>query len=479
MKKEKLELLLNKVVEYNNPEAHNGQGCNFKAFLYKDICGYYFKIVEVITGTNLSFNDIIHLNDGDENLLIVADKPKLMRVSKYSWHYQLLKYVLKSNVPTPKDMQNGCPYFWLLIFAMLVVPFIILYKGVKCILMLIPKALFFILEQLVNSWIAGLDDETAYDVYWNGDNSKMPKTAQIFFENRSGTYGNTDDNFFNFFLSKKYKDISKDDPNYKAKRQEIKMKWEVWRKDLQKRRDEQRAIESKKEAKQRERKAIRDTKRDEANVKWDAKMEPIYVGFENIGAWFRKTFTVERGRVNQVVKRTKQFIGVVVTLLILTATFFAVNYIARALMVVADWCIANWIIFVEIAIGAVIIGILYLLYILISSWGQNVINKYRRGRKLWYIEPFIYLVWYPVKYMALAIAFILTKIIWEIIKFIFYTVIFKYFLKPVGLFIGRVFMTLVNGVGNSSGIFGEYFGASYSDYCPGIEWCDFEDKDKD
>jgi hypothetical protein len=35
---------------------------------------------------------------------------------------------------------------------------------------------------------------------------------------------------------------------------------------------------------------------------------------------------------------------------------------------------------------------------------------------------------------------------------------------------------LVKGIGSSSGIFGEYFGASYSDYCPGIEWVDFDEE---
>lgn len=477
MKKEKLELLLNKVVEYNNPKARDGQGCHFKAFLYKNYRGYYFKVVEVVSGTDISFNDIIHLEDGDADFLIVADKPKLMRISRNSWHYKLLKFVMKSNAPTPKDMQNGCPYFWLLIFSMLVAPFKVLFLAIKWVLMLIPKALFYVLEQLVNSWIAGLDDETAYDVYYGGGDSKMPKTAKIYFENKAGTYGSSDDNFFDFFLSRKYKNLSKDDPDYEAKRDEIKAKWATWREDLQKRRSAQREIEAEKEAEYRKRKAIHDARRAESRARWDARMEPIFVWFENTGAWFRKTFTVERGRVNLIVKRTKQFVGAVVTLGILVGTFFLVNIIARGLMVVADACIANWMVFVYIGLFAVACGIGYLLYVLVSSWVQNIINRYERGKKVWYIQPFIYLIFYPLKYILMAIVFVIVKIIWGIIKFIFYTALFKYFLKPIGLFIAKLFMGLVRGVGSSSGIFGEYFGASYSDYCPGIEWCDFEDED--
>ena len=58
-----------------------------------------------------------------------------------------------------------------------------------------------------------------------------------------------------------------------------------------------------------------------------------------------------------------------------------------------------------------------------------------------------------------------------------YTVLFKFILKPIGIFIGKLFVGIVKGIGSSSGIFGEYFGASYSDYCPGIEWCDFDEEE--
>jgi len=468
MKDEKLKLLLNKVVEYNDPKAYGGNGCHFKAFLYKNHSGYYFKVVEVIAGTDLAFNDIIPLKDGDEDYLVVADKPKLMRVSKNSWHYKLLKYILKDNAPTPQDMQNGCPYFWLLIFSILVLPFKLLYVTLKWILLLVPKALFFVLEQIVNSWIAGLDDEAAYDLYWGGGDTKMPKTAKIFFNQ-------SDDGFFERFLATKYKALGNDDPNYEKKRQEIKTSWEVWREDVANRRAAQSEVDRIKRIERNRIKAEHERKRELARAKWDARIDPILKGFDNIGVWFKKTFTVQRGRINMIVKRTKQFMGLVVTLVVLAVTYFVVNYVALGLMVAADWCIANWEVFAGLALGAVVIGVFYLLYVLISSWGQAVVNKYRRGKRVWYIEPFIYLVWYPVKYIAIAIAFVVVKIIWAIIKFIFYTAIYSYFLKPVGLFIWGMLRALVKGVGSSSGIFGEYFGASYSDYCPGIEWTDFDE----
>jgi len=472
MENEKLKLLLNKVVEFNNPKANGGKGRHFKAFLYKNGTDhYYFKVVETLIDFSINFNDIIYLNEGDENFLIIAAKPKLMKVSKNSWHYRLLKYVLRESAPTPKDMQNGCPYFWLLIFALIALPFVLIFKVVKLVVFLIPKLLYWILEQLVNSWIAGLDDEAAYELEYNGKYSgttKMPKTAKMFFNNN-----NVD--FFELFLSKKYATLSKTDPDYSEKRIEIKEKWDAWRTDLDKRRAEQRERDYEKEAEISRMKAEHNRKRREADARWEAKMKPIYAGFNEIGAWFRNTFTVKRGRVNMIVKRTKQFMGAVVTLLVLGATYFVVNYLALVLMVIIDGLIANWDILLILLAFAIIVGIFYLLYILISSWGQTVVNKYKRGKKVWYIEPIIYLIWYPIKYIALGIAFFVVYIIWTPIKFTFYTICFKYLLKPIGLFIARLVVSLVKNIGSSSGIFGEYFGASYSDYCPGIEWADFDE----
>lgn len=471
MKDEKLKLMLNKVVEYNDPKADSGKGCHFKAFLYKKTSGYYFKVVEVITGTDVSFNDIITLKDGDENHIIIANKPKLMRVDKSSWHYKLIGYVLRSNAPTPQDMQNGCPYFWLLVFSILVVPFILLFKVLKWIVLLIPKLLFWILEQMVNGWIAGLDDETAYELQWNGSQSSyanMPKTAKIYLQN-------SDEGFFQLFLSKKYKDLDKNDPEYTAKQDEIKTKWEVWRKDLEERRMEKHRFESERDTEKRRLADIQAEKRAESKAKWDARIDPILDSLDNIGAWFKKTFTVERGRVNLIVKRTKQFMGLIVTLVTLAITYFAVNYIAMGLMAFIDLCIANWMVFVYLGLIAVAVGLAYLLWVLISSWGQTIVNKYKRGKRVWYIEPFIYLVWYPVKYIAMALAWLVLYILFYPLKFIFYTLLFKWFFKPIGLFIAKLVVGLVKGIGSSSGIFGEYFGASYSDYCPGIEWTGFDE----
>lgn len=466
MKSEKLDLMLNKVVEYNNAKKKS----HFKAFLYKNQNGYYFKVIEVLSGTDISFNDIIKVNKADVKSVTIAQKPKLMVVSKNSWHYKLLKYILTDSAPTPKDMQNGCPYFWLLIFSMIALPFVLLFKAVEWIVLLIPEFIFWVLKQLVDDWIQGLEDEEAYDLRYNyNSKAKMPKTAKIFFRE-------SDEDFFNYFLSRKYKFTDRRDPNYLEKQKEINDRWEEWRKEIQKKRDEEWQKNEELYQIEREKKIERERKRREAQQRWEEKMKPIYDGFNNIGNWFRDTFTVERGRVNMIVKRTKQFVGLIITLSTLVFTFFAVNSIALVLMIVIDALIAGWMYVVFLLGLGVVVGIFYLLYILISSWGQGIVNNYKRGNKVWYIEPIIYVIWYPIKYVAMSFTFFVVYVIWTPIKFVFYTVLFKSLLKPIGLFLAKLFVGLVKGIGSSSGIFGEYFGASYSDYCPGIEWTDFDEE---
>ena len=457
MKNEKLDLMLNKVVEFNDP-----QNAHFKAFLYKNNVGvYYFKIIEILRG-DMSFNDIITLNKGDENFLIIAEKPKLMVITKNSWHYRLLKYVLRDNAPTPKDMQNGCPYFWLVMFSMIVVPFILLYKTIKWTLLLIPKAMFWVLKQLVIAWITGIDDEIAYGLehsYYG--NSKLPKTAKIFFNN-------SDEEFFKMFLSEKYNLSDSSDPKYAEIEEKMRSKWEIWQKNLEEKHNEQSLKYKEKRKIENEKRLKHEKSRAEFKAGWDDRMKPINDSFYSMSVWFKNTFTVERGRRNMLIKRTKQFIGAIVTLLILFVTFFVINYMALGL-------ISHWYVFAILLILAIGVGILYGLYVLIVSIGQVIFDKYNGGKKIWYIEPFIYVIWYPIKYIALLLAYVITKILWLPIRFIFYTCIWSV-LSWIGIKISVGVYNFGKLIIGSTGIFGEYFGASYSDYCPGLEWVDFDEE---
>jgi hypothetical protein len=472
MKNDKLELLLNKVVEYNNPTAYDGKGCNFKGFLYKDSQGYYIKVIEHISGTDIAVNDKIRFKLGDDEFIIHAEKPKLMVVDKNSWHYQLVKYVLGDNAPTPQTMQNGCPYFWLLIFSLFACSFLAIFQVLKYIVLLFPKGFVWCLEKSVDNWIQSLDDITAYEIYQNRytskkDVQKLPLTAKVFFDTN-------DDDFFNYFLTKKYGEGAKYD---KAKKDQIYADWDIWRKEVCEARDKCKQERYAKEEEQRKIEEVREAKRAAKKAIWDARMKPLNDSINNFFVSFRKAF-IFKGDTKTLIKRTKQVIGALITLILLVGAFFVVEYFALALMIAIDALIKFWYVLVAIIIIAAACGLLYFIGVFIGGWLQNVINKYNGGKKVWYVEPLIWFVWYPVKYIGLGLFYAVLYIIGYPVKFIFYTVLWNLLLVNLAKLIWGGLCSVGRGLANSTGVFGEYVHADYTGLCPGLEWRGFDEEEK-
>jgi len=100
-------------------------------------------------------------------------------LSTKSWHYQLMKLVLGKATPTPQNMHNLCPYFWLLVFSLLtcivVVPLRLLFRALNFVANVIDK----IIEQtliipVADSWEEKLTDLDVYQI-WN-HNEQINKT---------------------------------------------------------------------------------------------------------------------------------------------------------------------------------------------------------------------------------------------------------------------------------------------------------------
>ena len=480
MKNEKLELLLNKVVEFYQPEAKH-----FKGFLYRSGSkDYYIKVVEVIADPKetMLINDIVYLKSGDEQFIIQADKPKLMRVSLKSWHYRLMKFVLRDNTPTPKNMQNGCPYFWLLVLSMLALPFVLIGHGFKGLFLGVIAIIRWCLKSLVNGWLNSLDDVVAYEIYWRGNYSggiKMPATAKLYFQS------DNNDDFFDYFLNEKYKLDKKSSPEeYQAKKKEMSEKWNTWTKEMQERREKERQEAYERSLKENERIAKQLARREASKKVWDARTKPLKEGFGNLFASIGRviqsvinSFKLS-GDWKELIKRTKQVVGAIITIIVLALTYFVVNAVAYLLIGFIDLSIANWMVYVALLIFAALIGLCYVLYVIVGSWLQGVINRYESGKRVWYIEPLIYLIWYPVKYIATAVAYGAVYVLWYPFKFILYTFLWEIVLVNTGKFLWKLISSFGKGLANSTGVFGEYFGASYSDYCPGIEWVDTEEEQK-
>ena len=463
MKTEKLNLLLNKVVEFHKP---NSIYC--KGFLYKDVNGFYIKVVED-AGT-IHTKDIIRLEEGDDEFITQAEKPKLMRISLKSWHYRLIKFVLRDNAPTPKTMQNGCPYFWLLILSILALPFKLIGVALREIVMFFPKMFDKFIEYAAENWTQEIDDRYAYDLYYNGSYSlrkKLPLTSKLHIKKKRGSLGIYGDDFLSTYLETKYNIRPYSDEFFK-KRDEIRKEWEIW--------DEEQSVIRRKL--RREREKLEAQKREIAHQKkleWENKISPIQNKIDGIFTSIGDVFTIKKDW-SVLIRRTKQFVGGLVTLLLLGATFFIVSFFTWLISSIADVIIAHWIVVVFVLAFAAAIGLCYLLYWLIAIWVQSLIDKYRRGKKVWYIEAPIYVIYMPLKYLAIAIAFLFLWILWKPTYFGVYKILWLVLLFPVGKWIWKGLRGLWNLILGSSGIFGEYFSASYTDYCPGIEWADTEEE---
>lgn len=466
MKNDKLKMLLNKVVEFNR----NGKTpINVKGFLYKKPQKsekYYIKVVEVIQGKHIKINDLIDLVSGDEKYITIAEKPKLMRVSLKSWHYRLIKFILGNNAPTPQNMQNGCPYFWLLILSMILSPFKLLGKLFISTLDGITNILVWLLEGVTNDWVDSISDEQAYEIFTNNLSSNsyanMPLTVKKYFKNKYGD-NLTGIEFYKHYIKEKYGiNFEKQNADFNKTNADIEKRWNLWRMNLRKKRDEFDNLMFKKRQKELE---ISRIKEKEYKEKWDARMKPLTNFIDEIIAFF------DTNNWKIMIRRTKQFVGFIITTLLLITSFFLVNFIVYGLTILIDLCIENWEFLVVFGVGTVLMGISYMLYFILTTWIQSLIIKYKKGKKIWYVEPMIYLFYYPLKYLVTAICYTFLYVIYYPMKFLIYNILYLFMWKnliKLGRWIGRGFM-------NSIGIFGEYFDASYTDYCPGIEWVDTED----
>lgn len=480
-----LELLLNKVVEFNQPNV-----AQYKGFLYKNSRGYYIKVIDSIEGSQL-INDFVYLKDGDEVYITHALKPKLMVVSKNSWHYKLMKFVLKNNAPTPKTMQNGCPYFWLLIFSIIVLPFLFLWKASKWIILFIPRMYIKFLEFLTSTWIEKLEDHEVLNYSYGYNKAPLPCKLYVDYL-RKNNYNSFDSEFFDYYMFEKC-GVTKfgNKEEYLSKKRELEEKWHKWNTEESKAKQEKRAkeYEAKKilEAKRKkflEKKAIRD-------AKWNARLNPIknelnklFKSIGNICTTIRNQFKTNPTNWKNIIKRTKQFVGGIITILLLICTYFIINTLVLLTSIVIDFLIAQWIYIAEIGVISIAGGIIYIIVIFLTGLGQNIVNKYKNGKKVWYVEPIkllgIYVIFYPIKYIFILIAYAILWTIWMPIKFIFYNILWNLFLFPVGKWIyiniKKGVIWLFNNIVGSTGIFGQYVGSSYTDFCPGLEFQGFDDE---
>lgn len=373
-------------------------------------------------------------------------------MSTRSWHYKLIKYTLGSKTPRPENMTNLCPYFWILVFCILMgAPFLTLFKLIKFVvrysigLPFITSSNY--MEKLEREFHETWDEEKAMHYYLHGFydfKKRKPFGVNI----------NPLDLKYNFrkWISENY-GLNIDNPEDLEKYKSIigeKLKKEIERlKELTKLKEE------KENAKKIRREKVKNITRE------------IKLAFEP----FKKAFEFD---LTNIIKYTKKVVGALITLLI-----FAISYVAACLLGgVVAWLVKIWdwnfvlnASLTVIGVATIVLVGIFLIYAV--DHFKRVYEKYEMKETAAFTTNLIHFTlflteWmlvYPLKYF----------IYYPFVYFPFYLVIYKFVIK--WLIVGTV-KKIANAAFSFGGIFSDYFSASYKGYCPGIKWVDESENSK-
>jgi len=98
----------------------------------------------------------------------MEEKAKLIKLSSKSWHYKLIMFMFSKIVPDPSSMRNLCPYFWMLIAALLISPFVfpvwVVYRILRFGWLKFDAFMDELNRRSYEKWLAMLDGNQALDL---------------------------------------------------------------------------------------------------------------------------------------------------------------------------------------------------------------------------------------------------------------------------------------------------------------------------
>lgn len=353
----------------------------------------------------------------------MEEKNSSVKLSTRSWHYRLVRLILGNAAPTPQNMFNLCPYFWLLIFSILVSPVVLPIKGIFYVMNSLSDVMTdamdrYIISPNLKKWYNELEDyKTLKYLNIYGDGKKLSR-KQL---EKLGLNHSSDIAF------RRYQIDTGKSP-WKEESYGWTEEFEDWVDRMRMKRVEK--------AEERIAAWRRTEDRFENTVDW------VDLGIRRVSS------TVSSWKY--IVKWTKRFVGLVVTLLGLAATYYAVNLISRGVLWMVDVMTLKDLVTALIILGAAV-AIILLVY-LIGEWAKHM---KQHGTRLWYVRVLYYVSLYLIYYPA---------------KIVLWDVTWRLLLVNLGLFLAAAGTATWRFITGFLGIFGEYFGASYTDYCPGIEW---------
>lgn len=337
---------------------------------------------------------------------------KLIKITPSCWHYRLIKYIWNID---PKMFMNLCPYFWLTIASLFVLPFVWLYRLIKkCITTFFDKIGEYIdkvFDKELEKWVKTLNEAQIIEIDrfgWASDDVKVPFSLSRRVSSCEAVLKWC--KLHNMSTSDLYEKV--------GLYEEFKEKMRIKKAEKRKRKEEKIL-----------RKQLVNNKRN-----------------------------IDRDRMNKVIKNTKQIVGFLITFM-LAFIFF---YVVKLFVLISTICV-RFVMLNPTECGCVLgfialcslIGFIIWLYChRVFPIVDRIINRRSASIKEWIVA-------------LPALFFISTFYV------IFYYIIYIFLWKWI---IYATYVGLRNAFFTFTGIFGEYFGASYSDYCPGIEW---DEKDED
>ncbi len=369
----------------------------------------------------------------------------LITLSTKSWHYRMNQFILGNLAPDPETMRNLCPYFWLTILSGLL---FFTWGPVKLILLLLWNILklfakFFnyllllqekyLMEPMYEKWDRQMREEREF--FWREFDAWCEKGGPCQKEIFGGRITFEQD-------SKMYSWLKKE-AEKKGKH------WIILRNELIEKRNK-RLEEISKKNPPKPRKQFR----------------PIFEEFgEKISA-ARNSAADKIRRQAKLIKWTKRVTGFIVSTILFVGLYFVLTFLTRGI----TWIVYIWdgqeiirflIVFGEVfGLIAAFLTAGYLIFLLFRGiyYSFNPESWYGKLLKGIFITPFYYL---------------LVKLLWEWLIYGFFVKIlavsFFWNILCVGL-IANGCEIFWKGFLGFLGIFGEYFGSAYTDYCPGIEW---------
>lgn len=336
---------------------------------------------------------------------------KLIKITPDCWHYRLIKYVWNIN---PKMFMNLCPYFWLTIASIVLVPFVWvcrqIVKYLKKLYVWVEKYLDKISDKELENYVKTLNTAQIIEVSENGYcyddrltcDVRIPKSLI-----KKYSY---------YYIIYKWLELNK---MTEESLTQYKGQWE----EFKRRKIDERDVKEKQ-------KRIKEKKKEE-------KLDKL---------------KKDREKINKAIRNTKYITGVIITALLAFAFFYVVKMFVYLFVLLTEFILFDLmatITVLGVTLGIVLLCIIIALYCKrVEGIVDRIINWQHASIKEWIIT---------------APALIVLGTLYVICYCILYTFLWKWIIYAA-------YKGLKDALFTFTGIFGEYFGASYSDYCPGIEW---------